>query len=140
MAKIEMSLDSEEEPKKNEDPFLIPKENNSVLSDDSFGIIVDSLKFGDENKSKRKFTDDKFNELNNNINYEYNNLVKNLKKKDYDGNNNYDKKYLGYMAYLNYGNGNNGQNSINTDNNNSNYGKIQNPGYDYDEFKKKYYK
>ena len=139
MAKIEMSLDSEEEPKKNEDPFLIPKENNSVLSDDSFGVIVDSLKFGDENKSKRKFTDDKFNELNNNINYEYNNLVKNLKKKDYDGNNNYDKKYLGYMAYLNYGNGNNGQNSINTDNN-SNYGKIQNPGYDYDEFKKKYYK
>ena len=55
IAKIDISLDSNEEKKKrNEDPYLIPKdkEHPFILSDDSVEYLVESINFNDEKKVK----------------------------------------------------------------------------------------
>ena len=151
MAKIDVSLDSDEEQKKmNEDPFLIPKDKDHpfLMSDDSFDFLVDSMKFTDEKKEKNNniMSEDRFNDINNNINLQYQNLIKNLEKnrnKDRDknrdkeygrirnnNNNNFERNYMPYRNYYNYyGNG-----QINDVNSPS--GKFPN---DFD-YKKKFYK
>ena len=85
IAKIDVSLDSDEEPKKmSEDPFLIPKDKDHqfLMSDDSFDFLVDSMKFPDDNKKEKNniIPEDRFSDLNNNINLQYQNLIKNLEK------------------------------------------------------------
>ena len=149
MAKIDVSLDSEEEQKKmNEDPFLIPKdkEHPFLMSDDSFDFLVDSMKFTDEKKDKNNImSEERFSDINNNINLQYQNLIRNLEKnrnkerdknrdKDYgrirNNNNNFERNYMPFRNYYNYyGNGQiNDVNSPST--------KFPN---DYD-YKKKFYK
>ena len=145
MAKIDISLDSEEEQKKaNEDPFLIPKKKHEefILEDDSFDFLVDSMKLSDDNKEKKErncLNGNLFDELKNNLNY-----VDKKKGKERDFGrgrnnnniNNYERNYLPFRNYYNYiGNGNGQNNSNNNDNSNS--GKFPN---DFDAFKKKYYK
>ena len=151
IAKIDVSSDSEEEQKKmmKEDPYLIPKdkEHPFILSDDSFEFLVESMKFNDEKKEKNNIMpEEKFNDLNNNINYQYQNLIKNLEKnrnkerdrnrdKEYgrirNSNNNYERNYMPYRNYYNYyGNG-----QINNDVN-SPSGKFPNNF----EYKKNYFK
>ena len=151
IAKIDVSSDSDEEPKKmKEDPFLIPKdkEHPFMLSDDSFEYLVESMKFNDEKKEKNNIMpEEKFGDINNNINLQYQTLIRNLEKnrnkerdrnrdKDYgrlrnSNNNNYERNYIPYRNYYNYyGNG-----QINNDVN-SPSGKFPN---DY-EYKKKYFK
>ena len=151
IAKIDVSSDSDEEPKKmKEDPFLIPKdkEHPFMLSDDSFEYLVESMKFNDEKKEKNNIMpEEKFGDFNNNINLQYQTLIRNLEKnrnkerdrnrdKDYgrlrnSNNNNYERNYIPYRNYYNYyGNG-----QINNDVN-SPSGKFPN---DY-EYKKKYFK
>ena len=150
MAKIDVSLDSDEEQKKmNEDPFLIPKDKDHqfLMSDDSFDFLVDSMKFTDEKKEKNNniMSEDRFNDINNNINLQYQNLIKNLEKnrnkerdknrdKDYgrlkNNNNNFERNYMPYRNYYNYY----GSGQLNDVNSPS--GKFPN---DFD-FKKKFYK
>ena len=145
MAKIDISLDSEEEQKKaNEDPFLIPKKKHEefILEDDSFDFLVDSMKLSDDNKEKKErncLNGNLFDELKNNLNY-----VDKKKGKERDFGrgrnnnniNNYERNYLPFRNYYNYiGNGNGQNNSNNNDNSSS--GKFPN---DFDAFKKKYYK
>ena len=151
MAKIDLSLDSEEEQKKmNEDPYLIPKDKDHqfIMSDDSFDFLVESMKFTDDKKEKNNIIpEDKFSDINNNINLQYQNLIRNLEKnrnkekernrdKEYgrvrnnNNNNNYERNYLPFRNYYNYYG--NGQNS---DINSS--GKFSN---EFDNYKKKYYK
>ena len=133
-----------------EDPFLIPKdkEHPFMLSDDSFEYLVESMKFNDEKKEKNNIMpEEKFGDINNNINLQYQTLIRNLEKnrnkerdrnrdKDYgrlrnSNNNNYERNYIPYRNYYNYyGNG-----QINNDVN-SPSGKFPN---DY-EYKKKYFK
>ena len=150
IAKIDVSSDSDEEQKKTkEDPYLIPKDKDHpfIMSDDSFEYLVESMKFNDEKKEKNNIMpEEKFNDLNNNINLQYQNLIRNLEKnrnkerdrnrdKEYgrirNNNNNYERNYMPYRNYYNYyGNG-----QINNDVN-SPSGKFPN---DF-EYKKKYYK
>ena len=148
MAKIDISLDSEEEQKKaNDDPFLIPKKKHEqfIMEDDSFDFLVDSMKFPDDNKDKKVnnnnlLNTDLFDELKGN-NFK-NNLDKKKGKEMYGrGRNNninkYDKGYIPYKNYYNYyGNGQNNTNN-NTYNDNSNSIKYPN---EFDAYKKKYYK
>ena len=151
MAKIEVSLDSEEEQKKiNEDPFLIPKDKDQfIMSDDSFDFLVDSMKFSDEKKDKNNIMpEERFNELNSNINLQYQNLIRNLEKnrnkdrdknrdkdRDYarlrNNNNNFERNYIPFRNYYNYY-GNGQMNEINSPS-----GKFPT---DFDNYKKKYYK
>ena len=121
IAKIDVSLDSDEEPKKmSEDPFLIPKDKDHqfLMSDDSFDFLVDSMKFPDDNKKEKNniIPEDRFSDLNNNINLQYQNLIKNLEKnrnKERDRNrdkeygklrnsNNYERNYMPFRNYYNY--------------------------------------
>ena len=125
IAKIDVSLDSEEEQKKiNEDPFLIPKDKDHLflMSDDSFDFLVDSMKFKDDKKEKNNIIPEgKINDLNNNINIQYQHLIRNLDnnrnkerdkiygEKDYGklrNSNNYERNYIPFRNYYNYyGNG-----------------------------------
>ena len=152
MAKIDLSMDSEEEQKKmNEDPYLIPKDKDHqfIMSDDSFDFLVESMKFTEDKKEKNNIIpEDKFSDINNNINLQYQNLIRNLEKnrnkekernrdKEYgrirnnnNNNNNYERNYLPFRNYYNYYG--NGQNS---DINSS--GKYST---EFDNYKKKYYK
>ena len=149
MAKIDLSLDSDEEQKKmNEDPYLIPKdkEHQFIMSDDSFDFLVDSMKFSEDKKEKNNIMpEDRFSDINNNINLQYQNLIRNLEKnrnkekdrnrdKDYGrlrNNNNFERNYMPFRNYYNYyGNGQN--NDVNSPS-----GKFTN---DLDNYKKKYYK
>ena len=156
MAKIEVSLDSDEDQKKmNEDPFLIPKDkdHNFIMSDDSFDFLVDSMKMIDDKKDKVNIMpEERFNDMNsNNINLHYQNLIKNLEKnknkdrdrnrdkdRDYarlrNSNNNFERNYLPFRNYYNYyGNGNGQINDINSPS-----GKY--PSDFENNYKKKYYK
>ena len=156
MAKIEVSLDSDEEQKKmNEDPFLIPKDkdHNFIMSDDSFDFLVDSMKMIDDKKDKVNIMpEERFNDVNsNNINLHYQNLIKNLEKnknkdrdrnrdkdRDYarlrNSNNNFERNYLPFRNYYNYyGNGNGQINDVNSPS-----GKY--PSDFENNYKKKYYK
>ena len=151
MAKIDISLDSEEEQKKaNEDPFLIPKKKNEqfIVEDDSFEFLVDQMKFLDEVKDKKDINNtnnlngELFNEYKNN-NFKYNMEKKKGKEKDYgrgrnnNNINNYERNYALFRNYYNYyGNGQNNT-SNNTFNDNSSSVKFPN---DFDGYKKKYYK
>ena len=148
LVKIDVSSDSNEEQKKiNEDPFLIPKDKDHqfLMSDDSFDFLVDSMKFPDEKKEKNNIIpEEKINDLNNNINLQYQNLIRNLdknrnkerdrnKEKDYGrlrNNNNYERNYMPFRNYYNYY-GNGQMNDVNSPS-----GKFPN---DFD-YKKKYYK
>ena len=148
LVKIDVSSDSNEEQKKiNEDPFLIPKDKDHqfLMSDDSFDFLVDSMKFPDEKKEKNNIIpEEKINDLNNNINLQYQNLIRNLdknrnkerdrnKEKDYGrlrNNNNYERSYMPFRNYYNYY-GNGQMNDVNSPS-----GKFPN---DFD-YKKKYYK
>ena len=156
MAKIEVSLDSDEEQKKmSEDPFVIPKdkEHPFLMSDDSFDFLVDSMKMIDDKKDKVNIMpEERFTDMNsNNINLHYQNLIKNLEKnknkdrdrnrdkdRDYarlrNSNNNFERNYLPFRNYYNYyGNGNGQINDIN-----SSSGKY--PSDFENNYKKKYYK
>ena len=157
MAKIEVSLDSDEEQKKmNEDPFLIPKDkdHNFIMSDDSFDFLVDSMKMIDDKKDKVNIMpEERFTDMNsnNNLNLHYQNLIKNLEKnknkdrdrnrdkdRDYarlrNSNNNFERNYLPFRNYYNYyGNGNGQINDINSPS-----GKY--PSDFENNYKKKYYK
>ena len=150
LAKIDISLDSDEEQKKtNEDPFLIPKKkpDQFIMDDDSIEYLVDSIKFNDDKKDKNN--NNMFDELKNSMNFQYQDLKKNLEKKknkdkDGRGRNNYERNYLPYRNNYNfYGNGNtNGQSNSNSNNNinyNDNSGNIKFPN-ELDNYKKKYYK
>ena len=153
MARIDISLDSEEEQKKaNEDPFLIPKEKQEqfIMEDDSFDFFVDSMKLPDENKEKKENNNigDLFDDLKNN---NYKNMMEKKKGKERDNGrgrnnnniNNYERNYLPFRNYYNYyGNGNGQNNSINNNNNNNyneNTNSIKFPN-DFDIYKKKYFK
>ena len=149
ITKIDISLDSNEEKKKrNEDPYLIPKdkEHPFILSDDSVEYLVESINFNDEKKGKNNImTEEKYSDLNNNINLQYQYLIRNWEKnrnkerdrnreKDYgrikNNNNNYERNYIPYRNYYNNYN-ENGQNDINSPS-----GKYPN---DF-EYKKKFFK
>ena len=135
----------------NEDPYLIPKDKDHqfIMSDDSFDFLVESMKFTEDKKEKNNIIpEDKFSDINNNINLQYQNLIRNLEKnrnkekernrdKEYgrirnnnNNNNNYERNYLPFRNYYNYYG--NGQNS---DINSS--GKYST---EFDNYKKKYYK
>ena len=146
MARIDISLDSEEEQKKaNEDPFLIPKKKHEefIMEDDSFDFLVDSMKLSDENKEKKEsnaLNGDLFDELRNN-NFKYMDKKK-VKERDYgrgrnnNNINNYERNYLPFRNYYNYFGNGNGQNNTN---NNDNSSSVKFPN-DFDVYKKKYYK
>ena len=143
MAKIDISQDSEEEQKKeNEDPFLIPKKKNEdfIIEDDSFDFFVDSMKTSGDNKEKidnlkRNLLDElKNNNLKNNMDR------KKGKERDYgrgrnNNINNYEKNYLPFLNYYNYLE--NGENNSNNNNDNSSSYKFSNY---FDIHKKKFYK
>ena len=150
IAKIDVSSDSNEEQKKTkEDPYLIPKDKDHpfIMSDDSFEYLVESMKFNDEKKEKNNIMpEEKFNDLNNNINLQYQNLIRNLEKnrnkerdrnrdKEYgrirNNNNNYERNYMPFRNYYNYYGNGQMSNDINSPS-----GKFPN---DF-EYKKKYYK
>ena len=144
MVKNDLSMDSEEEQKKmDEDPYLIPKDKDHqfITSDDSFGFLVESMKFSEDKKEKNNILpEEKLNEINNNINtnIKYQNLIRNLEKnrnkdrernrdKEYgrirNSNNNFERKYAPFRNVYNYyGNG------LISDKN------------EFDNYKKKYYK
>jgi hypothetical protein len=124
IAKIDVSLDSDQEPKKmSEDPYLIPKDKDHqfIINDDSFDFLVESMKFPEDKKEKNNIIpEDRFSDLNNNINLQYQNLIKNLDKNRYKerdrnrdkeygklrNNNNYERNYMPFRNYYNYyGNG-----------------------------------
>ena len=153
MAKIDISLDSEEEQKKaNEDPFLIPKKKNEqfIVEDDSFEFLVDQMKFLDEVKDKKDINNtnnlngELFNEYKNN-NFKYNMEKKKGKEKDYgrgrnnNNINNYERNYALFRNYYNYYGNGNGQNNTSNNTFNDNSSSVKFPN-DFDGYKKKYYK
>ena len=153
MAKIDISLDSEEEQKKaNEDPFLIPKKKNEqfIVEDDSFEFLVDQMKFLDEVKDKKDINNtnnlngELFNDYKNS-NFKYNMEKKKGKEKDYgrgrnnNNINNYERNYALFRNYYNYYGNSNGQNNANNNNFNDNSNSVKFPN-DFDVYKKKYYK
>ena len=143
MARIDVSLDSEEEQKKTkEDPFLIPKKKNEdfIIEDDSFDFFEDSMKISDENKDKKdRINRNSLDELK--INLKNNMDRKKGKERDYgrgrnnNNINNYDRNYI-WNYGINYLGNENGQNNSNT-NDNSSSNKYKN---DFEIYKKKYYK
>ena len=143
MARIDVSLDSEEEQKKTkEDPFIIPKKKNEdfIIEDDSFDFFEDSMKISDENKDKKdRINRNSLDELK--INLKNNMDRKKGKERDYgrgrnnNNINNYDRNYI-WNYGINYLGNENGQNNSNN-NDNSSSNKYKN---DFEIYKKKYYK
>ena len=143
MARIDVSLDSEEEQKKTkEDPFIIPKKKNEdfIIEDDSFDFFEDSMKISDENKDKKdRINRNSLDELK--INLKNNMERKKGKERDYgrgrnnNNINNYDRNYI-WNYGINYLGNENGQNNSNN-NDNSSSNKYKN---DFEIYKKKYYK
>ena len=143
MARIDVSLDSEEEQKKTkEDPFIIPKKKNEdfIIEDDSFDFFEDSMKISDENKEKKdRINRNSLDELK--INLKNNMDRKKGKERDYgrgrnnNNINNYDRNYI-WNYGINYLGNENGQNNSNN-NDNSSSNKYKN---DFEIYKKKYYK
>ena len=88
------------------------------MSDDSFDFLVDSMKFKDDKKEKNNIIPEgKINDLNNNINIQYQHLIRNLDnnrnkerdkiygEKDYGklrNSNNYERNYIPFRNYYNY--------------------------------------
>ena len=153
MAKIDISLDSEEEQKKaNEDPFLIPKKKNEqfIAEDDSFEFLVEQMKYLDEVKDKKDINNannlngELFNDYKNS-NFKYNMEKKKGKEKDYgrgrnnNNINNYERNYALFRNYYNYYGIGSGQSNTSNNTFNDNSSSVKFPN-DFDAYKKKYYK